>query len=199
MNALVAPFTNLAWPPLASLSRTLVLSLLHRIEVGSLRIVDASVEPKQDIQCGASVKIAGRPHVEVTVRSDAFWVRCLLFADMVCLFFHYLCGYVSSRLTVAAKGLRRELHARRVRLRRPDVLLRGVSLPLTHPAPVSNSTSSSSPTAPPSQTAPPPPARSSRPSPPPCAAPTRFLLHASTPLPTTTSATTCSRRSSRRT
>lgn len=70
---------SFTWGPLVSLSRNAVLSLLSRIEEGQLVVTDTD---GTITICGAP-KPSGRPRTELTVQKDAFWVRLLLFADMV--------------------------------------------------------------------------------------------------------------------
>ncbi len=70
---------SFTWGPLVSLSRNAVLSLLSRIEEGQLVLTDTDGTVTI---CGAP-KPNGRPRTELSVQKDAFWVRLLLFADMV--------------------------------------------------------------------------------------------------------------------
>lgn len=69
-----------AWGPLVRLSRAAVLSLLARVEVGHIVIID--IDGSETI-CGERWPKAGVPATELKVLKDAFWVRLLLFADMV--------------------------------------------------------------------------------------------------------------------
>jgi cyclopropane-fatty-acyl-phospholipid synthase len=71
-----------AWGPLVVLSRTGVLSLLQQITIGQLLVVDK--EGAQTL-CGQSsvADLPTEPKTELRVKSDAFWVRLALFADMV--------------------------------------------------------------------------------------------------------------------
>lgn len=86
-NALASYAGSYAVPPLLSVSRSAILSLLKNIQVGSLTIHDTD----------GSVTICGSPrrvdsqdeknvystaHTELRVLNDLFWVRLLLFADM---------------------------------------------------------------------------------------------------------------------
>ena len=95
-SSLLSPVTAYAWPPLVSLSRRTVLSLFAQIKVGQLVVQDAptnittvcgalevedpdkKVEP--DLRGG---RRRGTPRAVLRVHSDTFWVRLLLFADMV--------------------------------------------------------------------------------------------------------------------
>ncbi|KAK5117380.1 hypothetical protein LTR62_005998 [Meristemomyces frigidus] len=76
-----------AWPPLLSVSRGAILSLLRQIQIGSLRITDTDGSLTV---CGSPKRADGNdeksvyavPHAELRVLSDLFWVRLLVFADM---------------------------------------------------------------------------------------------------------------------
>lgn len=80
---------SLAWPPLLSVSRGAVLSLLKNIQVGSIRITDTDgnvsiygneLRTPEDADNEKSVYTI--PHAELRVHNELFWVRMLLFADM---------------------------------------------------------------------------------------------------------------------
>lgn len=88
--AVLAPLTSrfyalrsytgqLAWGPLASLSRSAVLSLLSRIQTGRLDIVEAD---GTETICGSRDNKDAGPRTTLRVHSDTFWVRLALFADM---------------------------------------------------------------------------------------------------------------------
>ena len=71
---------SFTWGPFVKLSRATVLGLLSRIEVGQLVVRD----------CDGTVTICGKPGIkdgsprtELRVAKEAFWVRVMLFADMV--------------------------------------------------------------------------------------------------------------------
>ena len=71
---------SFTWGPLVKLSRSTVLGLLSQIEVGQLVIRD----------CDGTVTICGQPNIEdaspsteLRISKEAFWVRVMLFADMV--------------------------------------------------------------------------------------------------------------------
>ena len=71
---------SFTWAPFVGWSRSTVLRLLQRIENGQLVVTD----------CDGSVTICGNagqtrdePRTQLTVLKEAFWVRLLLFADMV--------------------------------------------------------------------------------------------------------------------
>jgi cyclopropane-fatty-acyl-phospholipid synthase len=77
-----------AWGPLLSLSRSTVLSLLSRIQIGHLSVADAngqvsSYGQKQVVNGHSEKTVYSLPNVELTVHNHVFWVRMLLFADMV--------------------------------------------------------------------------------------------------------------------
>ena len=70
------------WEPLVRFSRSTILRLLKRIAVGQIvvRDVDGLVT-----MCGNPQAKDGSPKTELRVLKEAFWVRVLLFADMVSL------------------------------------------------------------------------------------------------------------------
>ena len=70
---------SLAWHPLVHLSRITCLSLLNRIRIGRLEIVDID---GTNYICGTSIAVAGQSQAQLRVHKDTFWVRLLLFADM---------------------------------------------------------------------------------------------------------------------
>ena len=76
------------WGPLVNLARNTILSFLSNIDNGSLKITDCD---GRVTLCGAAqlngvAKIRGfAPFTELQIHRDTFWVRMLLFADMVCL------------------------------------------------------------------------------------------------------------------
>lgn len=89
--ALASYPASYAWPPLLSLSRSAILSVLVQIKVGQVKIVD--VDGKETV-CGQQKMMPGPskarsvysiPQVQLHVHKDIFWVRMALFADMVCL------------------------------------------------------------------------------------------------------------------
>lgn len=76
------------WGPLLSVSRSTVLSLLSRIQIGHLRVADVDGKAstygrKQAVNGSPEKSVYSLPNVELTVHKDIFWVRMLLFADMV--------------------------------------------------------------------------------------------------------------------
>lgn len=91
-NALLAYSRVSPYPYLIGLSKTVIVSLFQKIEAGQLKITD--VDGTITI-CGqdhvASSKIdKGQetvydvPQLELVVHKDIFWLRMLLYADMVC-------------------------------------------------------------------------------------------------------------------
>ncbi|KAL8950649.1 MAG: hypothetical protein Q9222_003333 [Ikaeria aurantiellina] len=72
----LAPFT---WSPLVRLSRAAVLSVLARVELGHIAIIDTD---GSETICGERWPKEGVPKTELKILKDAFWVRMLLFADM---------------------------------------------------------------------------------------------------------------------
>lgn len=71
---------SLTWGPLVRLSRGMVLGLLQRIELGRIVVTDSDGTV---IVCGVAPTKAGWPQTEIKVLKETFWVRVLLFADMV--------------------------------------------------------------------------------------------------------------------
>ncbi|KAL8720063.1 MAG: hypothetical protein Q9225_003031 [Loekoesia sp. 1 TL-2023] len=72
-------FGSFTWGPLVRLSRAAVLSLLGRVEVGHIVIIDTD---GSETVCGERWPREGVPSTELKVLKEAFWVRLLLFADM---------------------------------------------------------------------------------------------------------------------
>lgn len=86
LQALGSYSASYAWGPLLALSRTTILSLLSRIQTGQLKIVD--VDGRTTSYGEQNVKqeqnsIYSAPRAELIVHKEMFWVRMLLFADMV--------------------------------------------------------------------------------------------------------------------
>ena len=73
-------FGSLTWTPFVAFSKTALLSQFSKIEVGQLVVKDES--GKVTI-CGAPEIKDGSPRTELQVLKEAFWVRGVLFADMV--------------------------------------------------------------------------------------------------------------------
>ncbi|PKS05867.1 hypothetical protein jhhlp_007696 [Lomentospora prolificans] len=82
---------GLTWGPALSVAKPTILSVFSRIEFGTLILVDElsgarhvfgqKLEPKTGTET-KSARPNTIPRVLVTVRSDAFWMRAFLFADM---------------------------------------------------------------------------------------------------------------------
>ena len=77
LRSYVGSFT---WAPFVTISRSTVLGLLERIQIGQLVVEDCN--GKTTI-CGELGRKDGSPHTELKVLKEAFWVRVMLFADMV--------------------------------------------------------------------------------------------------------------------
>ncbi|KAI5276412.1 cyclopropane-fatty-acyl-phospholipid synthase [Aureobasidium subglaciale] len=88
LQALSGYVASYGWGPLLSVSRSTVLSLLSRIQVGHLGVTDVdgkvSVYGQKQVVNGKTEKnVYSLPNIELTVHKDVFWVRMLLFADML--------------------------------------------------------------------------------------------------------------------
>ena len=77
LRSYVGSFT---WGPFVTISRSTVLALLGRIQIGQLVVEDC--DGKTTI-CGQLGQGDASPHTELKVLKEAFWVRVMLFADMV--------------------------------------------------------------------------------------------------------------------
>lgn len=77
LRSFVGSFT---WGPFVNLSRSTILGLLTRIDVGQFVVTDT--DGTMTI-CGNPGVKDGSPRTELKVLREAFWVRVLLFADMV--------------------------------------------------------------------------------------------------------------------
>ena len=99
-SSLLSPVTAWTWPPVVAFSRRTVLSLFSQITTGQLIVHDAitnittvcgavDVEgPSEKADARAeeasrSGRRKGPPRTTLRVLRDTFWVRLLLFADMV--------------------------------------------------------------------------------------------------------------------
>ncbi|MCJ1312602.1 hypothetical protein MMC25_006276 [Agyrium rufum] len=67
------------WGPLVNLSRTVILSVLARVETGQIVVTDTS---GKITVCGKRSPEEDAPRAILQVVNDAFWVRLFLFADM---------------------------------------------------------------------------------------------------------------------
>lgn len=99
---------SISWSPLVRLSRAAVLNLLARVEIGHIAIVDSD---GSETICGERWSKEGVPSTELRVLKEAFWVRLLLFADMVSAVEHCL-HERARRVTAYGVGICRKLHAR---------------------------------------------------------------------------------------
>lgn len=77
VRSYVGSFT---WGPFVQLSRSTVLGLLSRIEIGRLVVTDSDGTVTI---CGNPGIKDGSPRTELKVLKEAFWIRAMLFADMV--------------------------------------------------------------------------------------------------------------------
>ena len=77
LRSYVGSFT---WGPFVKVSRSTVLGLFSRIEIGRLVVTDSDGTVTI---CGTPGIKDGSPCTELRVLKEAFWVRVLLFADMV--------------------------------------------------------------------------------------------------------------------
>lgn len=71
---------SFTWGPFVRLSRAAVLNLLGRVNTGHIVIIDTD---GSETICGERWPKEGVPSTELKVLREAFWVRSLLFADMV--------------------------------------------------------------------------------------------------------------------
>ena len=94
LDGLISQASVYTWGPLVSASRRTILGLLSRITVGQLVVTDTTtniitvcgaLEPRNEdgLDLKKPSKNIEGPRAELRVRSDMFWVRLLLFADMV--------------------------------------------------------------------------------------------------------------------
>lgn len=77
LRSYVGSFT---WGPFVTISRSAVLELLGRIQFGQLVVEDCD---GTTTICGELGGKDGSPHTTLKVLKEAFWVRVMLFADMV--------------------------------------------------------------------------------------------------------------------
>ena len=71
---------SVAWGPIVRFSRGVILGLLRRIEVGQILVYDSDGAV---VVCGNAGEEGDGPKTELKVSKETFWVRALLFADMV--------------------------------------------------------------------------------------------------------------------
>jgi hypothetical protein len=80
-NALRDYTASLTYGPLVQLSKSAVLSLFGRLETGRLHLID---EQGHSTVLGMPQRLSDDvPEATLQVHGDMFWVRLLLFADMV--------------------------------------------------------------------------------------------------------------------
>ena len=70
---------GITWRPILSVSKSIIVSTFSRIVIGQLLL---TTEDGEILHFGQSQK-QNRIVAKLTVRKEAFWVRLLLFADMV--------------------------------------------------------------------------------------------------------------------
>ena len=71
---------SFTWAPIVAFSKTALLSQLSKVQVGQLVVTD---ERGKVTICGKPGIKNGSPRTELQVVKEAFWVRVVLFADMV--------------------------------------------------------------------------------------------------------------------
>ena len=79
-DALKTYVGSFTWAPFVQLSRSTILGLFQRVEVGQLVVTECDGSATI---CGGTGETKDGPIVQVKVLKEAFWVRLLLFADMV--------------------------------------------------------------------------------------------------------------------
>lgn len=95
LSLLSGPATALGWQPLVSLSRKAVLGLFAKLQVGVLDLQDVDgtrqrfgdptlvrAKHSRSAPASGSKQLDGPPRAELIVRSDTFWVRMLVGADL---------------------------------------------------------------------------------------------------------------------
>lgn len=80
MDSIRSYIGSFTWGPLVCLSRAAVLSVLSRVKTGHILIVDSD---GSETICGERWAREGAPMTELKVLKGTFWVRLMLFADMV--------------------------------------------------------------------------------------------------------------------
>lgn len=71
---------SVTWGPLVQLSRSAILSTLSKITVGQLKVIEADGHTTICGELGANIS---GPQTELRIHKETFWVRMMLFADMV--------------------------------------------------------------------------------------------------------------------
>ena len=80
LAALALRAQSIAVPPIIDFAKSTVVQVLKRIETGRIMIMDHDGEATV---CGRFIAAEGEPCTELRVLKELFWVRVLLFADMV--------------------------------------------------------------------------------------------------------------------
>jgi cyclopropane-fatty-acyl-phospholipid synthase len=83
LDALRSYVGSVSWGPLVTFSRSTVLGVLQQVQNGQIVLIDTD---GTRIVCGQDklqLEEGGGPRTEIRVRKETFWVRVLLFADMV--------------------------------------------------------------------------------------------------------------------
>lgn len=80
LAALALRAQSLLIPPIVNFARSTVLEVLKRVETGRLLVIDA--DGKTTV-CGHFIAAEGEPCTELRILNEVFWLRVLLFADMV--------------------------------------------------------------------------------------------------------------------
>ncbi|KAM3555463.1 hypothetical protein MY1884_005584 [Beauveria asiatica] len=83
------------WKPALAVARPAILSILSRIEIGTLLLVDEPAGTRHifgqkldgttdlsNVEASATRRATTLPRVELIVKNDAFWMRLFLFGDM---------------------------------------------------------------------------------------------------------------------
>ncbi|ATY66282.1 methoxy mycolic acid synthase 1 [Cordyceps militaris] len=86
---------GVTWTPALALARPTLLSVLSRIEIGTLLLVDEPAGTRHvfgqkldgsadlsNVEASATRRVTTVPRVEVIIKNDAFWMRSFLFGDM---------------------------------------------------------------------------------------------------------------------
>ena len=94
---------SFTWGPVVTLSRSTVLGLLSRIEVGQLVIRDGDGTV---MICGQPGIKDASPRTELRVSKEAFWVRVMLFADMVGVLISHKAGRLGAQASRPVRELR---------------------------------------------------------------------------------------------
>ena len=71
---------SLVVPPVINFARSTVLDVLKRIDTGRLLVTDYN---GKTTVCGSFIAAGDEPCTELRILKDVFWIRVLLFADMV--------------------------------------------------------------------------------------------------------------------